>query len=644
MHYKNIELDRFQEEAIEAIGDGLSLIISAPTGAGKTLVAEYAIEKCINEGSRIIYTAPIKALSNQKFRDFSAQYGDKIGIKTGDVTINPTAQVLLMTTEVFRNTIFDNTTALDNIRYAIFDEIHYLDDIERGTVWEESIIFAPKHIKIICLSATVPNIHKLAKWMRRVRSDNVKVIETLDRPIPLKHLLYLPAKGVRMLKEMTKQQADFDAPSHPPHNWRGKLISHLYEENRLPAIYFAFNRRLCEEYATHVNQTLLSDSEKTDLLRRYDSLCEKFNIDDNATSRQLRNTLAKGIAYHHAGLLPTLKEVIERLFTSGLLKLIFATETFAVGINMPARTVVFDTLRKFDGRQEYYIKTREYHQMAGRAGRRGIDPIGYVYSVVQPEMNYKNINRTINGDIEPIRSQFNLSYSAVLTLYSRLGEDKLFQACEKSFSNVERRRRSKQHSYFDKLTQLKRRLTFLRQFGYIADRNSQTKLTEKGSFASTVYGYEVQVAELYFSGLMDNLSEDELSVLFAAIVFEPKKSDWYRKLDHLKWLGRETEKILRDIRTNERLLAISDITKDADFKLASAVYAWSRGCDFRDLEKYTTAADGDIVRYLRLAIQLIRQTTYALKDNEPLRHRLINCIKKLSRDEIDAEKQLRMEV
>src|SRR3990172_2701570 len=169
MHYKNIELDRFQEEAIEAIGDGLSLVISAPTGAGKTLVAEYAIEKCINEGSRIIYTAPIKALSNQKFRDFSAQYGDKIGIKTGDVTLNPDASILLMTTEIFRNTIFESPQSLAAVGTVVFDEIHYLDDIERGTVWEESIIFAPAHIRFLCLSATVPNVENIAECIRHVR-------------------------------------------------------------------------------------------------------------------------------------------------------------------------------------------------------------------------------------------------------------------------------------------------------------------------------------------------------------------------------------------------------------------------------------------------------------------------------------------
>ena len=187
---QGVKLDRFQEEAIEAINRDASVIVTAPTGAGKTVIAEYAVEKCIKESHRVIYTAPIKALSNQKYRDFYAEYGDKIGIVTGDVVLNPYAQVLLMTTEIFRNTIFDDIERLQDVSYVIFDEIHYINDIERGTVWEESIIFAPQHIKFVCLSATIPNINTFAEWMQSVRDIDIETVEELNRPVPLEHHLY----------------------------------------------------------------------------------------------------------------------------------------------------------------------------------------------------------------------------------------------------------------------------------------------------------------------------------------------------------------------------------------------------------------------------------------------------------------------
>ena len=196
MEYKGLQLDRFQEDAIAAINRDNSVIVTAPTGAGKTVIAEYAVEKCIQENRRVIYTAPIKALSNQKYRDFYAEYGEKIGIVTGDVVLNPYAQVLLMTTEIFRNTIFDNIERLDDVAYVIFDEIHYINDIARGTVWEESLIFAPQHIKFVCLSATIPNIAHFAEWMQSVREIEIEVVEELKRPVPLEHYLYFANYGI----------------------------------------------------------------------------------------------------------------------------------------------------------------------------------------------------------------------------------------------------------------------------------------------------------------------------------------------------------------------------------------------------------------------------------------------------------------
>jgi superfamily II RNA helicase len=254
MRYKGVVLDPFQEEAVRAVDAEESVIVAAPTGAGKTLVAEYAIERCLASGARAIYTAPIKALSNQKFRDFSAQYGDRIGIKTGDVTLNPDAQIILMTTEIFRNTIFESPEAFHDVRYAVFDEIHYLDDIERGTVWEESIIFAPEHIRFVCLSATVPNLEPLAQWIRAIRpSVPLRVIIERNRPVPLDHALFVPGLGIKRLADLRKHElGDIRGyfqrldPDLNPNRARRALIDHLVEADRLPVLWFAFNRRECE--------------------------------------------------------------------------------------------------------------------------------------------------------------------------------------------------------------------------------------------------------------------------------------------------------------------------------------------------------------------------------------------------------------
>ncbi|MDE0011639.1 MAG: DEAD/DEAH box helicase [Candidatus Poribacteria bacterium] len=455
MLYKGLQLDRFQEEAIEAINRDASVIVTAPTGAGKTVIAEYAVEKCIEENHRVIYTAPIKALSNQKYRDFYAEYGDKIGIVTGDVVINPYAQVLLMTTEIFRNTIFDDIERLQDVSYVIFDEIHYINDIERGTVWEESLIFAPQHIKFVCLSATIPNISSFAEWMQSVRDIDIEIVEELNRPVPLEHHLYFKDYGIGNTKHIpiihstaqrdarkrkkSDKSDDETAPVLPPDFIETRLLPHLRREKRLPCLYFCFSRKGCEENANSLvygsQLQLLDKGQQTQILEKFDELCIQFDIVEEKKIDAFRRLIGCGIAYHHAGMLPTLKEVVERLFTSGLIQLLFTTETFAVGINMPACTVVFDSLEKYDGIGFRYLKAREYHQMSGRAGRRGIDTIGYVYAQILPAYaDSKEIRGVVANKIEPIESQFNLSYSSILNLYQKYGDD-IYDVYTMSLSN-----------------------------------------------------------------------------------------------------------------------------------------------------------------------------------------------------------------
>ncbi len=653
MLYHGLTLDPFQEEAINRINENASVLVAAPTGAGKTLIAEYAVEKCLEEGSRIIYTAPIKALSNQKYRDFTNLYGDRVGIKTGDVTINPDAQVILMTTEIFRNTVFESPHSFHDVAYAIFDEIHFLDDIERGTVWEESIIFAPEHIRFICLSATVPNLDQISRWIRHVRPGTPfhTIIET-KRPIPLHHSIFIPGLGVKRLKDL--QELENQRRGHryfakvkqaqESHQWRASLIDHLRHQDRLPAIYFAFNRRECEEFASQVGHSLLTREEQDDILGIFDGLCDRFGIEPDANSRHLRSRIGQGIAYHHAGLLPTLKEVIERIFTTGKLKLIFVTETFALGINMPARSVVFNSLHKFDGRRVAFLRTREHHQMSGRAGRRGLDKEGYIFSVGEwPHVRASIYRRILHGDIEPIRSQFNLSYSTLLTLWDHLGE-KIYTAAEKSLSNFAggRRKKKSPHGFAGKIALMKKKMTLLRGLDYI----SGGKLTRKGHFARNLQGYELQVSELLFSGVLDQVPKDNLVMVFNAVAYEAKRSTWHRilKMEPHRSIRKKTYRALNDIFVTERSLGIEDGTQEPDFKLASAIHAWSQGCAWADLEKHTSASDGDLVRYFRLTIQLLRNTMYALDRDHPLRPALRKSIERVNRDVVDAERQLRMGV
>lgn len=777
MLYKGFQLDRFQEEAIAAINRDTSVIVTAPTGAGKTVIAEYAVEKCIQENRRVIYTAPIKALSNQKYRDFYAEYGDRIGIVTGDVVLNPYAQVLLMTTEIFRNTIFDDIERLQDVSYVIFDEIHYINDIERGTVWEESLIFAPQHIKFVCLSATIPNINTFAEWMQSVREIEIEVVAELERPVPLEHRLYFTDYGIGTLKHIAglRRRIEQDEPKKarrdekralPDELIETKLIPYLQSEKRLPCLYFCFSRKGCEGnaryYAFGPNRSLLNKTQKAQILEQFDALCTQFDIVAEKDIAEFRKLISRGIAYHHAGMLPTLKEVVERLFTSGLIQLLFTTETFAVGINMPACTVVFDSLEKFDGIGFRYLKSREYHQIAGRAGRRGIDTIGYVYAQIEPGYaDAEEVRKVVANKIEPIESQFNLSYSSILNLYEKYGDDiydvytislsnhqnytriaalntqikkldekrqalptptcihdsidgteqiekhyrikrnvekdlqrlhlemakiksetrgkkkkkqrikrlrpihkeiKKIQAgaaeslCDGCYQWNECTRRYKairrQEQRIQKLKkqttvienypriQIAARLKVLQELGYI---EAQT-LLPRGSIAGHIYGYELQLTQLLFSGFFERLTEDEINCLMVAIISEPRKDGYYKRLKNKRLLDALYAvnceiSILQHLEVKHN---VAEITPSLELRLCTAMLAWSRGCEFDRLEEYAHLDAGDFVRTFRLVIDQLRQIRRAMEGHTALIDKLNRCIGKINRDVVDAERQLRI--
>ena len=649
--FRGLLLNDFQLAALGPLRAGRSVLLAAPTGSGKTLVAEIAIELSIQRGRRAIYTAPIKALSNQKFRDFKALAPEGVGIMTGDVTINPGAPLLIMTTEIFRNTIFENPAGLAEVETVVFDEIHYMDDLERGTVWEESIIFAPKHIRFVCLSATISNLDQFGEWIGRTRGESVEVLRHRERPVPLDHYLFLPARG---LKRIEKSLALPRLPAGgrngrpgraPPRRGedRNAIVGLLERQSLLPTLFFCFSRRECEQRARETLQrhSLLDPDESKRIEELFDRICTAFEIAPDPDLEVQRALVRKGIAYHHAGMLPLHKELVERLFTSGLLRLLFATETFALGINMPARSVVFSSLRKFDGVGFSTLKVREYQQMAGRAGRQGIDEHGTVISILDDDrVSPAELVRLCGNDVEPIVSRFNLSYSTLINLHRTLGS-RLHEAWERSFNNFQwagMSRKKRERNAEKQRFAIDQRLQLLRSLQCI----TETGVTPKGEVAALVNGFELPVAELLESGLLEWLDEAQLAVVFASLVFEERKNDLYRRLPP-NVLGphrADVEQVVGRLVHAEKELGLPPSIRLPNFKIGAVVHAWCRGAGFDDLRDLTTTPNGDLVRVMRLTVQVLRQLRSALPPRSPLALQLDRARELLNRDEVDAARQL----
>lgn len=627
--------DAFQKKAIDYIKAGHSVIVSAPTGAGKTVIAEYVINDCLQKGTKVIYTAPIKALSNQKFRDFHQGFPDKIGILTGDVSINPDAPVLIMTTEIFRNKVLEENSNLGNYSWIIFDEVHYLDDYERGTVWEESLMFLPQHMKMLALSATIPNIDEMSSWLRSIHKMPLKIVKEDSRPVPL-HFFYQIngeiADNLRKVSSKAYRQQHLRYHGKP--NRPDSLIRRLSETDKLPCIYFVFGRKRAEYLAEEITRfDFLNQEEKAEIIALFNGLCEKFDLVNDKSAQLMLPLIKNGIAYHHAGMLPTLKEVVERLFTSRLIKVIFTTETFALGINMPARSVIFDELRKFYGKSFATLKTRDFFQMAGRAGRRGIDTEGFVYSRVNPRwISFPELHRVIYGSPEPVKSRFNASYATILNLYERYRE-KLYDIYPLSFHYHQARVRFRKKA----VELMRNKVKILKELGYIR----KNELTQKGYFAAKIYGYELSLSELYEQGVLEKLSEIELGILCVALVFEPRKitvlpkiTSTARSLQHI------TDNIVSRVNKIEEGFGIKPLSKAYHYHLALCLEAWIKKEEFDRLLRYTDADEGEIIRNFRMAVQILRELLDTPASAE-FKNKARNVMRLINRDIIDAEKQLR---
>ena len=435
-------LDPFQKKAILCIENNQSVLVSAHTSAGKTVVAEYAIAKSLRDKQRVIYTTPIKALSNQKYREFFEEFRD-VGLITGDVTINPSASCLIMTTEILRLMLFRGSEIMREVGWVIFDEIHYMRDKERGVVWEETIILLPDNVHHVFLSATIPNARQFAEWITHLHHQPCHVVYTDFRPVPLQHYIF-PAGGDGLhlvvddsgtFKEDNFNQAMSviakagDAAKGDSFRGRKggvkeqsncfKVVRTIMERQLAPVIVFSFSKKECEAYALQMCKLDFNTQQEKELVEEVFKNAIEILSDEDKKLPQIEHVLPllkRGIGIHHSGLLPLIKETIEILFGEGLIKALFATETFAMGLNMPARTVVFTNARKFDGRDFRWISSGEYIQMSGRAGRRGIDDKGIVILMIDEKMSPSVGRDLIKGKPDAINSAFHLTYNMVLNL------------------------------------------------------------------------------------------------------------------------------------------------------------------------------------------------------------------------------------
>lgn len=451
------DLDDFQIKGCHALESGESVLVAAPTGSGKTLVGEFAIYLALENGKKAFYTTPIKALSNQKYQDLVTIFGnEKVGLLTGDNSINSEAQVVVMTTEILRNMLYANSATLLNLGYVVMDEVHYLADRFRGAVWEETLIHLPDSVQVAALSATVSNAEEFGDWLHTIRG-HTKVIVTEKRPVPLYQHVLMGNKLLELFNEngkvnpqvLREERASFT--SHKGDKWRknegfrltrSEVIERLDRENLLPVIVFIFSRGACDQAVKHCLQSglrLTKKEEREEILEIVEERVSGLSDSDlNVLGfSDWCDALSRGIAAHHAGLLPVFKEIIEELFQKNLIKVVFATETLALGINMPARTVLLERLSKWNGEAHVPITPGEYTQLTGRAGRRGIDVEGNAVILWSNDIDAASAAGLASTRTYPLRSSFKPTYNMTVNLVHQMGRERARTSLGSSFAQFQ---------------------------------------------------------------------------------------------------------------------------------------------------------------------------------------------------------------
>ncbi|MEM3370894.1 MAG: DEAD/DEAH box helicase [Candidatus Woesearchaeota archaeon] len=620
MEYKGLRLDKFQEDAIRAIDSNHSVVVSAPTGSGKTLIADYIIGRDLKRGIRVIYTAPIKALSNQKYREFSNDYGEEnIGLMTGDIVRNPNAPILIMTTEVYRNMVLSRDPMIEEVSYVVLDEIHYINDFERGYVWEESIIFSPPNIRFLCLSATIPNAEQFAAWIEAIKGHKVEVIKHTVRPVPLRRGFYDFQLGVCTLEEVRDiveapdyhrimrghgKQKKRNLVQKPDHV---QVIKDL--KDKIPCLFFVFSRSLCQKMALELTEANVFKANPQ--ISEY--VAKKLaqappEVSQLETTQILRRTLPYGIGFHHAGELPVIKELVEELFAKGWINVLYVTETFAVGINMPAKMVCFESMRKYDGIQFRYLTSKEYFQIAGRAGRRGIDKEGYAYVLIdRRDFDYKKFKEITDEDKDPIVSQFRLSVNTVLNLIKNHNEEEIQEILCKSFSSYQQygerfrlMRNYRSHNAFDRIRKK------LERMGYIYEGG----LTDKGEFASKIYSDEIITSEIFGTNFYKRLNLYQVLLILGCLAYEGSDKIEFKNLFKNKSASNLKHRISESgwMKKEKRFRAIDEVN--------ALLYPCYNKKDIFFIIDNTSMPEGDLIRFFRQIIDRIRQIRKASQNQE----------------------------
>jgi len=636
-------LDPFQAEALDVLDAGRSVLVAAPTGSGKTLVAEYAIARALAEGGRAFYTTPLKALSNQKYGELARDYGEhRVGLLTGDVSVNGGADVVVMTTEVLRNMIYAGPKHLATLRCVVLDEVHYLEDRYRGAVWEEIILSAPSSVVLVCLSATVSNAEELAGWIHGVRGATGAVIEE-RRPIELRHLYVVGDRSSEQLHLLptfvngrpNREAVTLDERSHRVARDRGpdrrapqrpgrqrlyrprrvEVVERLDDEDLLPAIFFVFSRQGCDDAARQCVEggvRLTTPEERVRIRDVAERHVEKLSDADLSVLGYPRfiTGLEAGIAAHHAGMVPPFRETVEELFSDALVRVVFATETLALGINMPARTVVIESLSKFSGSGHADLTPGEYTQLTGRAGRRGIDDVGYAAVLWSPFHTFGEVASLASARSRALRSSFRPTYNMAVNLVRRYSRAEAYRLVRSSFAQY--------LSEVPLTRQLDAVLGLLGARGYL----SGWRTTPAGSrLAGLYHDCDLLVAEALGVGMLDGLDGPSLAALVSGFTFEARRGASAPVLPSAQLSERfaDLDGLANELRSEERAAGLPR-TRALDAGFAALAYEWAKGTDLRRLlsgapvgrrrpgrDTEPTMTGGDFVRNVKQLVDLLRQ-------------------------------------
>jgi len=662
------DLDDFQLEAIRELAKGRSVLVAAPTGTGKTVVAEFAVFLALREGLRAFYTAPIKALSNQKFRDFQNQYGrELVGLMTGDIVENPDAQVVVMTTEVLRNMLLQTPEELGKVGIVVFDEIHYLADPERGTTWEEAIICLPKHIQLVCLSATVSNAAELAEWVGRVHRP-ISLVFHNERAVPLEHYYFYKGRLHKFLTAEGRVVRTFPGVGgeYRRRNRNGKpapepspveVLTALRSEGLLPAIYFLFSRRATEEAAEAAAQRSFFPVGETGFAGRRQveavvaDYLDRLAPEDRRLAQVVKLTrcLERGVAFHHAGLLPLLKVMVEELFNAGLIGAVFATDTLALGVNMPAKTVVIGEFTKYDGETRRTLTPNEYQQMTGRAGRRGLDERGHSVILYSPWVAFEEVLEVATAPLYPVASAFRVRYNTILNLWLRAVEtgftgrqavkriewllessfrqfqlERQLRRLEEELAEIsdgtpETRRARRLTRAIDRLplrqnqAMLRSAIRTLRQFGYVQDHY----VTDKGLMLADIFDPNgLVIVEALYNGHLDHLEPLELAEVLSWFAFD-RDTYFFNRLGlppHLRQLRRELDRLQRQVIAAEERNGLV-LTPGFTPRFWGVVLAWGQGEPLAALVDRTGLPEGDLILAINKTLDLMRQVRDMVQHN-----------------------------